>query len=344
MPENSTPPDRTRLLELDALRGLAAIATVFYHCVYRYDRLFGHEGLPVQWSYWGHYGVHLFFIISGFVIFWTLRRVERPFDFVVSRFSRLYPVYWLAVALSFTVITLAGLPGREVSARDALVNLLMFHSYLSVPSVDGVYWSLVVELTFYGWIFCVYLTGQLRNAEYALVALILVNVASAQFGLDVPHQAERLLMHHYAPLFLAGICFFHIAHGEKVTRSWLLVGFALVAVALLRPFREVLVVLVLFVIFHAAVTGRLAFLSRSVLIRLGALSYSLYLIHQNIGYIIINFGYRLGLPGPVSIAVAIVLVLCLSWLMYTLVEQPALKWIRKKYREFRPRNMSLQTE
>ncbi len=46
---------------------------------------------------WGSYGPHLFFMISGFVIFMTLDRCRGPGDFIFSRFSRLNPLYWVGV-------------------------------------------------------------------------------------------------------------------------------------------------------------------------------------------------------------------------------------------------------
>jgi peptidoglycan/LPS O-acetylase OafA/YrhL len=68
--------------------------------------------------------VNLFFIVSGYVIFMTLHRTREPMDFVVSRFSRLFPAYWAAVVLTFLVTTLLGLPGKQVAVAQALVNLL----------------------------------------------------------------------------------------------------------------------------------------------------------------------------------------------------------------------------
>ena len=82
-----------RVLELDALRGLAALAVVFYHYTTRFDQLFGHT-FPLPWSVsWGHYGVDLFFMLSGFVILMTLERTSDSWKFAWGRFSRLYPAY-----------------------------------------------------------------------------------------------------------------------------------------------------------------------------------------------------------------------------------------------------------
>ena len=79
--------DRGRLVELDALRGIAAVVVVLYHLTYWNDAA-GQAPFSV---FWGHYGVELFFIISGFVIFMTLAQARDLRAFAVSRVARLYP-------------------------------------------------------------------------------------------------------------------------------------------------------------------------------------------------------------------------------------------------------------
>jgi len=68
----STPLPSTRLTGIDALRGLAAISVVFYHYTTRYQQKFGFAEPPGIEFPFGHLGVNLFFVISGFVIFMTL--------------------------------------------------------------------------------------------------------------------------------------------------------------------------------------------------------------------------------------------------------------------------------
>ncbi len=83
-----------RIKERDALRGLAALAVVLFHYTTQFEKLFGHSN-ELSWSMpYGDLGVHLFFMISGFVI---------------SRFSRLYPAYWLAIILTTAVVWTYGL-------------------------------------------------------------------------------------------------------------------------------------------------------------------------------------------------------------------------------------------
>jgi len=67
-----------RLVELDALRGIAATLVMLFHYTSQYERLYGHEAAPAFTVPWGHYGVNLFFMISGYVIFMTLHRIRQP--------------------------------------------------------------------------------------------------------------------------------------------------------------------------------------------------------------------------------------------------------------------------
>ena len=84
---------KNRLLELDALRGIAALMVVLFH--FTMDRPEMYYGFK-----YGVTGVDFFFIISGFVIFLTLSSTKNWKDFVVSRFSRLYPTYWTVVTFT----------------------------------------------------------------------------------------------------------------------------------------------------------------------------------------------------------------------------------------------------
>ncbi len=139
-----------RLTELDALRGFAALAVVIFH--YSGEK----NGFNL-----GCMGVDLFFIISGFVILMTLERCNKPMDFVVGRFSRLYPPYWATIF--FIVALMLVMPfisselyhwqndlidykGRpENFPIKVLVNLSMFQYYFTIRNLDGPFWTLNIE-------------------------------------------------------------------------------------------------------------------------------------------------------------------------------------------------------
>ena len=111
---------KSRLVEVDALRGLAALAVVLFQYTTRFTELFATNPPPTFSFPDGHYGVNLFFIISGFVIFMTLEKTSRPMDFVLSRFSRLFPAYWVAIILTLSITHLLGLPGISSDLRFRL--------------------------------------------------------------------------------------------------------------------------------------------------------------------------------------------------------------------------------
>ena len=80
--------ERKRIIGLDALRGLAAGAVLLHHHAQYYDVLYGGR-TPLEINLGaGHYGVELFFIISGFVILMTIERKRTVRSFAVSRFTR----------------------------------------------------------------------------------------------------------------------------------------------------------------------------------------------------------------------------------------------------------------
>lgn len=150
------PAGRTqRFRELDGLRGIAASAVVVYHLLGGYDGKFPDEPAS-QWTFhWGAYGVQLFFMISGFVILMSARRAQRPVDFVISRVSRLYPAYWLAMAGTLLLAWGFGIYAaiHRPTVGEALANLTMVQRWLLVENVDQVYWTLAVEMQFYAVVF-----------------------------------------------------------------------------------------------------------------------------------------------------------------------------------------------
>jgi peptidoglycan/LPS O-acetylase OafA/YrhL len=332
MGEASRAMPNKRLLELDALRGIAVLAVVLYHYFYHYDEIYGHENIPVSWSYFGKLGVGLFFMVSGFVIFWTLNRTEKPLDFIVSRFSRLYPAYWAALVLTFSVVFVFGLPGREVSLGDAALNTLMFHEYLHVPHVDGVYWTLTVELTFYFWMFALYMTDKLNSVERICIPLILISIAHSAGLLAIPDTIYQLLIIKYIPLFAAGISFYQISHNHSDKATIAVLILSLFSTIVIYSFDYFMVFFAFYLTFFLAVSGHLKCLANSPFVVVGGISYSLYLVHQHIGYVVINEFYKYEWHPLLGILVSILLSMILALLLSKYIEKPSMTFIRQHYK------------
>lgn len=321
-----------RYRELDAIRGLAACAVVLFHFTVRYFELFPGPSPPFS-ARFGSFGVEVFFGISGFVILMTLERTRTAKAFLVSRLSRLYPAYWVCVAITFTVTQLYPLGSRSVTAKQALVNLTMWQEVFHVPHVDGVYWSLQIELIFYVLMILVLSAGWLRHARWLLIAWLVLSIlcqgVSRGFDRPVPYLLERYLLLAHCGYFVIGAAAYLDFRLRRVSpMTWASFALALTSVALWSGVSGLVVTAGMVVLFTLLVQRRAALLDNRILVFLGTISYPLYLLHQNIGYVLIELLRARGFGVGTAIVGAIVAALVLGTLVTFFVERPALRWIR----------------
>jgi peptidoglycan/LPS O-acetylase OafA/YrhL len=333
----------SRLRLLDGLRFVAALSVVLFHFTGRDSVAWAESVRDVfpfvsQFTIYGGFGPYLFFMISGFVVLMSAwgRRVPA---FIASRVGRLYPAYWVAVLVAAVVLVLnqhiidrwdsLGFPG-------VALNLTMFQSAFGVGHVDGVFWTLWVELKFYLLLVVMICIGITRAR---LLALCLVwPVAAALAARTDAVLLAQLLEPHYAPFFCIGILLYLVyREGWSGPTALLLVlntCFALwvcaahyipwsVAVAGAPVSMRGLAVL-LFLCIGAVAAATLTPLRRvdwRWLTLLGALTYPLYLVHQVPGWVLLH---RLGpvLPAYAAVALVTVLVLVAAYLVHRFVETP----------------------
>lgn len=311
------------------LRGVAAVWVMFWHYCVHYSEL-TESATSSTPNLHGLIPVSLFFLISGFVILLTLNRTRSPMDFVVSRFSRLFPVYWVAVILTFSVLTFAPVPGRGTTLWQGVANLTMLQPWLRVPYVDGVYWTLSVELSFYAIMLSFFRLGWLRRLE-----LIAFPWMAAECGWRILAQhrsvswiIEISLLLKFAHLFFAGTVFY-----RAKTEGWTPLRYAVLAGSIATQFFvhgpvAAAFLAGFFILFSILVAERLSFIAVRPLVFLGAISYSLYLIHQNIGYAILTHS---GLPHALGVLVAVTVAISLATALNRYVERPCQQAIRRFY-------------
>lgn len=312
---------------------------LLYHYTTRFAELFPHAGLVAFDFPQGEFGVELFFIISGFVITMTLERSKCTSDFVVARLSRLYPAYWMAVLLSSLVLVRTAGPFDAPGAMQVALNLTMVHGFFHVPSVDGVYWTLEVELLFYALALAVFTTGFLRRLDKPLLIWLALAALFASPLWDAYVEAvpltgalAKLLILPYAPFFALGILFHRLYRGEG-TSAWNygLIALALAIVVLTAPLAMAAVTLAGCVAFSKLTRGGIAFLRLRPLVFLGTISYSLYLIHQKIGHIVMAKMVDHGVDPTFGLIVAAAVSIGLATALTFAVERPALSAIRDWY-------------
>ncbi|RPH46455.1 MAG: hypothetical protein EHM87_02045 [Burkholderiales bacterium] len=329
--------DPGRLAQLDGLRAIAALSVVGFHVTSRYDEALVHaQPLPFALP-WGHLGVELFFVISGFVILMTIDRARSPADFVFARASRLFPTYWVAVLLTALTLRAVQMPGYERSAIDIVVNLTMVQDHFGVASIDGAYWSLGVELMFYAWMLLLWQIGALRRPALAIAAVCAISLASnlsEHAGLRWPTALETLAMTQWGPWFALGTALYaHHARGLSGRATLGLAALAIAAITTNGPVSGAATAAIVGGLVHGAARGRLPWLAVRPLVAIGRVSYPLYLVHQALGWWVIVSLQKAGMSSLGSVAVALALALVAAFALNRIVEEPAMAALRAFWRQ-----------
>lgn len=328
-----------RLQEVDVLRGFAALFVVLTHYVPHWSDRLETIFVPIPNAF-GIYAVQLFFVISGFVIFMTLDRCQSVAQFAMLRFSRLFPTYWATLLFATAIGILVF--GEQLWPGGLLTNLTMFQEYLRFSHLDVVYWSLSLELAFYlnaAWLFALGWHHQVRRVitVWLLGACIwaLTQPIVAPGQEPVRGWLPLLFALDFAPYFAMGVVLF-----DAMKNSWSPSRIALIALAVFAEFLihgagGVAVAIVIFLLFFAATHGHLRFLVSKPTLWLGTISYSLYLVHRNLGFHVLDWLHGHGISAALAIPITIAGALLLATLFTYAVEQPALARVRSWYRDRR---------
>jgi len=222
----------------------------------------------------------------------------------------------------------------KLPTADILSNFTMFGELFGFTYVDGSYWSLLPELLFYLLMAFLMLFKKINNVLLYNVPILVICLI--HYFWQIPFL-WRLL--NYVPLFMIGISFYYIYLGKKENHyhSLIILNLAL-SIFLYPKVRGDIYPITLYAIsftvfvalFYLFVYGKLKFLGNSKsLVFLGTVSYPLYLIHENIGFIIINYFDTYFEMRNFSIGVAIIISIVLAYIV-TFYLEPPLKNIIKK--------------
>lgn len=139
---------KAEVLNVQALRGIAATLVVLSH-VGEHERSLSGPHLLAPFTYIGPTGVDLFFAISGFIMTITnwrnFTRPGSPADFLVRRFMRIFPIYWIVTA---AVLAVSMKVHGTMPQPLHLLGALLLVPQAQYPPL-GVAWSLIYEMYFY---------------------------------------------------------------------------------------------------------------------------------------------------------------------------------------------------
>jgi peptidoglycan/LPS O-acetylase OafA/YrhL len=334
-----------RIHVLDFLRGIAALAVVFHHFFNVLD-----PGWLRTASFYGQLGVQVFFVISGFIIPYSLYRsgytLRNYGTFVLKRVVRLDPPYVVTVA----IIILLGVVSWyvpfqkdqvfQVSLPQVLLHFAYVNVFFGYPWLNDVFWTLAIEFQYYllmGLAFPLVFSrdARVRLASFAALGALAFVVKPPAFIfyfiflffmgiLTCQYRVALIGRRQYALLLAASTVMALLTTGFAQTAA----GFAAVCAILFLEMR--------YAVFNF----------------LGKISYSLYLIHSPVGRRALNVFVRLlGAESFASkmfaIALATAVSVAAAYALYRLVELPAQQWssalrYRRRRKPYEPRPEELE--
>ena len=336
-----------RIVELDALRALAAINLVLFHFTHVYAVKFGYSTpLGFEWPY-GAYGVEMFFILSGFVNAMSLLRRGDPRNFLLARLIRIVPIFCLAIFANMLIVTLPPLSSESISAAQWAANLTLMPKLLGYECVDPVMWTLQIEMLFYGILTTLFVSGALRRPliTWSVLAGLSLLVcpwhdAALQSGgssaaLAAVGLARRMLLLDFIPLFAIGFLLYMI-HSQRQP-AWKCVLGILTAATVFHLIdhgkHNPLATALIIGLVTMCAYGKVPVLRLPVFVFISTLSYPLYLFHNNIGCAVIHRFDTMGVPPVLALGIALVFAFAAAMLITTRVEQPISRMLRRRLLE-----------
>lgn len=314
-----------RIKVLDTLRGFAAIVVLLFH----YSKYWNKESVLFTIFKYGYTGVILFFMISGFVIFLSINKISDANTFLFKRFSRLYPTFWVCLIFTSLVVRICGLKDREVGWVDTIFNFTMIPKVFGYESVDGVYWTLSCEFFFYLLMAIILKMKIIKNVFLWLVPWLILCLIQ-NFIYELPKSIVFILNLKYGFYFIAGILFYKLKKDDTTT----MLNHFFIFICMFsgfyscKDFNEGSFVIFYFILFYLFSFEKINWFSNKTFLFFGTISYPLYLLHQNIGYVIITQLkrysaeiYLLVIPSLLSILLAFV--------VHKYVELPVMKRLKK---------------
>ena len=338
---------------IDAIRGIAACLVMLQHSLYQSGFLGNWPsatltGFIPNWLELGETGVVAFFLVSGFVIPLSLEKTDNFRLFWIHRALRIYPLYLAIFALTFAVRWGGDIASIRTFFLDAGAHLLFLQEYLKQEEFVGGSWTLSLEMIWYIGLSSLFLLS-LNRKTTLLVGLTVIVSVMAQLacanGLHLPMGRLSMLV----CCVLGLVCYRHecgaISQKTFVTLFVILVSTIVLNIFVglqLFPsanptasFKEAIDSWALAgaVFFVPYFMRRTALWTHSIFGFLGRISYSIYLLHPVVLYLL----WLAGISGIALIGIVFSVTIAASVLTYRFIESPPIRFghslkVRRKVR------------
>ncbi len=352
-----------RLKFLDGLRGIAALSVVLFH---HYIFIKNATAFPFPHFFEalfskGYLGVQIFFVLSGFVIAYSMRHASLTGTylkrFFIKRSIRLDPPYWVSILLMMTATALfSKLIAKQhepmFEGRQIFANIFYLQDFLDFESLNPVSWTLCLEFQLYLFFACTlglifkickaaHPSEQLKimRSSYTGMFFSLLLILSLEhqqrlvIPLDLNSWTPKGLFLSYWYSFFMGCVVCWAAIGW-INKAWLYVYFSLLFAYVWMSFQSTLTVSLLTAL-TIHLIARWSDLSKwtcsGIFQYLGKISFSLYLIHWLTASNCIFFlAKRVGEMHLIKVCLIFLFslsatIMAAHW-FYRWIESPCLRW------------------
>jgi peptidoglycan/LPS O-acetylase OafA/YrhL len=311
---------------IDFLRGFAALMVCVFHFAYANKIYLVDTNYIKQISQFGYLGVYIFFVISGFVIPYSMFLGKYKLNYIglftLKRSARIWPPYICSIVLVLLLGYMATLSSyyRGVPFK---INYFSLFSHLFYATdlfgfiwINPVYWTLAIEFQYYiliGVVFVFLANNKIRIQQIFVIAILclLSYLIKNQF-----------LVFKFLPVFILGISIFQ-KHFSIIKNVEFIIISTIASLFIYLNFPiEVLL---------ASLTGFFAILFLKIKLPfssfLGDISYSIFLIHIPIGAKIINFSENFIHSDFLrTLFVFFVVAICIisAKIFYQIIEKPSI--------------------
>lgn len=312
---------------IETLRAFAALAVLLFHFISYYNGeafLIENEEIRSVSSF-GAQGVELFYIISGFVIVYSLSRnnyrLSNYGKYLLKRILRIIPVYWLTIIAIQGILFLIGIIVWKTTilpdVGQLLVNAFFIVDLVDAEWINPVFATLAVEMQFYVLIGLIFpLLSKKNTIKYSV---FLIWLLLGYFTRDY----YTVFMN--APFFISGILFYEMYKNKEALLPKIFVLGIAVLLSIVYPWDDLFILAIAVFCFFWA---RPSFGWSNWL---GNFSYSIYLTHGMTGGWVLYFlsTGSLSINPWIMILLAIVVSIIGAYIFYRIIEVPAIRWSRK---------------
>ncbi len=330
MPKMPNSEGAERQHAIDALRGIVIILVLFNSYGATYEVAIGHAR-PLHLPSAGFLALQLFLSISAFRLLRETETMPNLRGYVAARLLHFLPALWVSVGVC-VALSLATWQGSAAAWRGSNfvlpANLLMASDFFGLPTLDGAFWRLKLELLMSVGLATAWFAGRRRLSAGLLLAVLALAAVRLPFA-DPSHShvfelAGALTCDGYIAPCAFGLAIYQLVRGERRLTWGAVAAVAFLQAGGINTPGHAAIVAGAFCLLALAAFGRLPTLSLCwPLVWLGDLSYPIYVAHQTPGFVLMRGLERAGVDAACAMAVAAALAVAIGFAIHHWVERPA---------------------